>query len=538
MTKEERNVKKIGVLFILGWIVGSIFVLTGIITLFEQVFVGGLYILTGLIIIPKFNELLKRYTNISLSTPLRIAIFFVLLVFIEMYNQPSFENQSAMTPVTQGNYGGSQDIESEEIKETSTPLKIGCDDYDEESISKIKYDFWDVETNKKIEKCLDTSQNIKFYDITDDPFIQTYPSIFGNYVVWEDYKKDKSDIYLYDIETKQEQKITTHAGEDFKPIIKNNIILFHKQYNEDPMNPTPKDRTDQDYWRSELYVYDIADNKFIQLSNHDVRTIDKGSFDGNYLVTSHKRLLDLVYYVGDKLKDDSTTLKIMGICNSESCDNFLNRGGIGCFHSDKLCNIDTTIFDGNKVGRYLQDGYLIGGSTIIEIDSGDYYNLGIPYKQVKGDYALEYKLRWRLEDLALINLNEKPLFYSTDIPNDVLSQFDTTIDGFSICLDMHYDSYKTPVCDKQRDFLRIYDFKKDKYYTIKGNLWGDGLIEEGDFIGDIRTKDGLFGDGIYDIHNRKEFDFHDNKIVWAFNNEKVINDISDKNTDIRLAVIN
>ena len=103
-----------------------------------------------------------------------------------------------------------------------------CGGYNDENIHKIKLNFEDIETNKKIDKCLQTSEDIKFYDITNDDFIQKNPSVFGDYVVWEDYKNKKSDIYLYNILTEEIRRITTNEGEDFKPIIRNNLIKNFK----------------------------------------------------------------------------------------------------------------------------------------------------------------------------------------------------------------------------------------------------------------------------------------------------------------------
>lgn len=484
-----------------------------------------------------------------------------------------------------------------------TGLKSNCEEYNNENIKNLKYDFWDVKTNNQIEKCLETSSNIEIRDVTNDQFIQKYPSVFGNYVVWEDYRNGKSDVYLYNTNTKETKQITSYEGEDFKPTIKDGLILFHKQYEGDLVYPTPKDKNEGSYWRSGLFMYDILNNKFIQLSNfnENLGIVPKGNFDGKFAITQE----GLIYNVSDKVNrdqerlvglkglgasypieengkvkmisitqdnpvvnikikfipesiqkfrkrnwnpplsvggemiiNDPTPPNIKRICNTGVCDGLKGDiSRIDCLHSEKLCNIDTTIFDQNVgKGNYLQDGHIIGGPTILKVDNGDYYNVNLPYKQVKGNYFLEYKLGWGLKNLAIIDLSKKPYFYDDNVPKEISSKFDRTMELLPICLET-----KNNRCIKIRNYIRIYDFEKDKYYTIKGNLENDGtIIDKGSFDIDF----GIAGYGgeslfpsVYNIHNLEEIDFDNNYVVWTNKNEKVINGISNYNSDIRLAVI-
>ena len=486
-------------------------------------------------------------------------------------------------------------------------VSSNCDTYSNDKIHKIKYDFWDVDTNKKIERCLQTSNNIEFRDITNDAFTQKYPSVFGNYVVWEDYRNGKSDVYLYDINTKETKQITSYEVEDFKPTIKDGLIIFHKQYGGDLIYPTPKDKNDGSYWRSGLFMYDILNNKFIQLSNfnENLGIVPKGNFDGKFAITQE----GLIYDVSDKVNrdqerlvglkelgtsnpsypveengavkmvstandnpvirmkikfipesiqkfrkrnwnppssvggemiiDDPTPPNIKRICNTGVCNGLKGDiSRIDCLHSEKLCNIDTTIFDQNVgKGNYLQDGYIIGGPTILRIDNGDYYTINLPYKQVKGNYVLEYKLGWGLKNLAIIDLSKKPYFYDDNVPKEISSKFGKTMELLPICLEI-----KNNRCIKIRSYIRIYDFEKDKYYTIKGNLENDGvIIDKGSF--DIDFGKAGYGEesifpSVYNIHSQEEIDFDNNVMVWTNKNEKIVNGVSNYNTDIKLAIIN
>ena len=74
----------------------------------------------------------------------------------------------------------------------------------------------------------------------------------------------------------------------------------------------------------------------------------------------------------------------------------------------------------------------------------------------------------------------------------------------------------------------------DKFYTIKGSLLeGNQLIERGD-LGKFVNEFKILRDK---LEKSDEFEFNDNKIVWTVNNEKIINGVSDQNTEIRLAII-
>lgn len=490
-----------------------------------------------------------------------------------------------------------------------------CSTYNNDNVHKIKYDFWDIETNNKINQCLETSENIEFIDVTNNPFVQKYPSVDGNFVAWEDYRNGKSDVYLYDIAQKETKRITTYENADFKPIVRKDLILYHKLYEGNAVKKMPQTATEGP---NELFLYDIKNDTFIQLSNvnEDHGIITKEKFDGDYFVSyglykinkinrDPDRIVTVKHF-GDggnsffidkngeieslslskdnpiantqikfvpgyiqKLRksnieppvgfggvliiNDPTPPNFKLICTSKWCDRLLNDPTyMDCWYSEKFCKRDTShtpsIINASMIdaiGDIPKDGYLIGGKTILKIDGGEYYQMpeGLSYKQINPSIgvALEYDLKWGLENLAMVDPNKKPAFYSIEIPKEALRQFDSDINGFKICLKMHKEIYNTSVCDRHRNYLRIYDFKKDKFYTIRGSLWeGNQLIEMGS-LGEYEPKVSI---GEYEprismnvLENDGEFEFNDNKIVWTVNNEKIINGVSDQNTEIRLAVI-
>ena len=72
--------------------------------------------------------------------------------------------------------------------------------------------------------------------ITDDPFSQWYPAIYGNIVVWEDHRNSSSfvdyrDIYGYDLVTKEEFQITEDPSFQEKPAIYGNTVVWEDYRN-------------------------------------------------------------------------------------------------------------------------------------------------------------------------------------------------------------------------------------------------------------------------------------------------------------------
>jgi beta propeller repeat protein len=57
-------------------------------------------------------------------------------------------------------------------------------------------------------------------------FNQLHPQIYGNIVVWEDYRNSNPDIYLYDLSTRRETRITDNTGSQTYPVVFGNRIAW------------------------------------------------------------------------------------------------------------------------------------------------------------------------------------------------------------------------------------------------------------------------------------------------------------------------
>ena len=62
--------------------------------------------------------------------------------------------------------------------------------------------------------------------ITTDPKVQEYPVIHGDYIVWSDRRHDNGDIYLYKISTGTETRITTDTAQQKWPDIYGDYIVW------------------------------------------------------------------------------------------------------------------------------------------------------------------------------------------------------------------------------------------------------------------------------------------------------------------------
>jgi hypothetical protein len=92
---EEKQVKKITLGLVLGWLFGGFFLLSGFLFVltFTSLATGILCILIGVLTFPPANNFLVRKTNISLSKGLRIIIVFVLLVLVGILGEGQIEDE-------------------------------------------------------------------------------------------------------------------------------------------------------------------------------------------------------------------------------------------------------------------------------------------------------------------------------------------------------------------------------------------------------------------------------------------------------------
>ncbi|MBI3034842.1 hypothetical protein HYY71_00830, partial [Candidatus Woesearchaeota archaeon] len=102
---------------------------------------------------------------------------------------------------------------------------------------------------------LNVPDNIR---ITTSAELRSAPFIYGNYIVWRDFRDGNYEIYMYDLSTNQERRLITGTIiQSVASIYENNILLQR-------LNNT----------NNSIYLYDLSTNqeRRITLGNHDHRS--------------------------------------------------------------------------------------------------------------------------------------------------------------------------------------------------------------------------------------------------------------------------
>ncbi|WP_229395547.1 PKD domain-containing protein [Methanosarcina sp. DH1] len=99
--------------------------------------------------------------------------------------------------------------------------------------------------------------------ITTSKSNQIDPAIYGNRIVWDDDQNGNRDIYMYDLSTKKENKITT-SGKALKPRIYGNRIVW--------MDGRNGGSLDEGNWADgnwDIYMYDLSTCTEYQITTNE-----------------------------------------------------------------------------------------------------------------------------------------------------------------------------------------------------------------------------------------------------------------------------
>lgn len=89
--------------------------------------------------------------------------------------------------------------------------------------------------------------------ITTNESNQIYPAIYGDRIVWQDDRNGQYDIYMYNISTSKEIEISTYESDQEHPDIYGDRIVW-----DDSLNKLP-----------DIYMYDLSTSKETQITTHE-----------------------------------------------------------------------------------------------------------------------------------------------------------------------------------------------------------------------------------------------------------------------------
>ncbi len=116
--------------------------------------------------------------------------------------------------------------------------------------------------------------------LTDDPSAQIKPRIWENYVVWEDYRHGNADIYYIDLNTMTEHRVTTHGSDQISPKIHGEKIVWG-------------DYTDNMF--GDIYMYDIQEDETIVISDGRHRKENPDIYEDTIVWTDYRNYWTGVY---------------------------------------------------------------------------------------------------------------------------------------------------------------------------------------------------------------------------------------------------
>lgn len=115
--------------------------------------------------------------------------------------------------------------------------------------------------------------------ITNDGFVQEYPDIYGDKIVWQDKRNGNYDIYMYNLLTNTETRITTDSFDQTRPKIYGNYIAWN----------------DKRHGNSEIYLYSLLNNEEIRITKNGADQTLNDLYENNIFWTDKRNVNQDIY---------------------------------------------------------------------------------------------------------------------------------------------------------------------------------------------------------------------------------------------------
>ncbi len=121
---------------------------------------------------------------------------------------------------------------------------------------------------------------------------QVEPDIFGNFIVWEDWRYNTPEIFYYNIALEEEYRLTNDFEYQYSPAIYSTKIVWEDHRNEN----------------ADIYYYDLYADLEIQITNNTAHQLDPIIYKDSIVWTDYRNKksdddqnLDIYYYSLDSL---------------------------------------------------------------------------------------------------------------------------------------------------------------------------------------------------------------------------------------------